>query len=74
MDIEEKYVVYEFGKIMDGTKHLSLIKVSFKGMVINSFDTEKDAIQTLIDDKLIYTDFAILKQVFIRKDLNYGEF
>lgn len=68
MDILKKYVVYELNQIMGSEKHLSLERVRFKGFSAIGFDTEEDAIQALIDEKKIYQDYVILKQVFIREE------
>lgn len=65
MDIDIKYVVYELNRVMGSEQHLALEKVVFNGWVSNSFDTEEEAIQALIDFTDYYADFVILKQVFI---------
>lgn len=66
MDIVKKYVVYELNRVMGSEKHLALEKVEFKGWIGNSFDTEEEAIQALIDNEKNYEDYVILKQVSIR--------
>jgi hypothetical protein len=66
METQKSYIVYELNKIMDSEKHLSLEKVNFSGFVSNNFDTEEDAIQALINDKMFYENYVILKQVIIR--------
>lgn len=66
MDILNKYVVYELNRVMASEKHLALEKVEFKGWVSNSFDTEEEAIQALINDDRQYEEYVILKQVYIR--------
>jgi hypothetical protein len=65
MNIHEKYVVYELNNIMGNERHKSLEKVGFSGFKQNNFETEKDAIQALIDDEKTYEDYVILKQVYI---------
>jgi len=65
MNILEKHVVYKLNKVMGNKDHLALEKVDFKGKS-NSFDSEKEAIQSLIDDEKTYEDYVILKTVFIR--------
>lgn len=67
MEIHEKYVVYELNSVMGSKDHLALQKVQFSGYMANSFSSEKDAIQGLVDDGRIYEDFVILKQVYITK-------
>jgi len=65
MNIHKSYVVYNTRWIMGNEEHLSLSKVEFKGWKQNSFETEEEAIQTLIDDDLTYQDYLILRQVYI---------
>jgi hypothetical protein len=65
MDIHIKYVVYELNNIMGNTEHQSLSEITFDGYVRNSFDTEEEAIQALVDDESMYVDFIILKQVHL---------
>jgi len=65
MDIHKKYVVYELNKVMGSESHLALEKVNFKGWKSNSFDTEEEAIQALVDDEKTYEDFVILRQIHI---------
>ena len=66
MEISKKYVVYELNKLLESS-NLTLEKVDFNGWVTNSFDTEEEAIQALINDNKIYSDYYILREVFIRK-------
>jgi hypothetical protein len=65
MEISKKYVVYELNKLLESS-NLTLERVEFKGWVTNSFDTEEEAIQALINDNKIYCDYYILKEIFIR--------
>ena len=65
MKITEHYVVYNLNQVLDSKYHLALEKVDFEGWVTNSFQTEKEAIDALVKDKKHYTDFVILKQLFI---------
>jgi hypothetical protein len=65
MEIRKKYVVYELNNVMGSEKHKALQKVEFLGWKTNSFDTEDEAIQALIDDTKTYEDFIILKEVYI---------
>ena len=67
MEVTKKYVVYEFSKIMN-TKQLSLEEVNFKGPTRNWFDSEFDAIQALVKDERLYTDYVILCQVRIHPE------
>jgi len=64
MNICTKFVVYELFGIM-GSEHCALHLVEFRGWVSNSFETEEDAIQALITDNKLYTDYVILKKVYI---------
>lgn len=66
MKIEKSYVVYELNEVMASKKHLALEKVEFNGVVFNSFDSEADAIQALLDDKKTWRNYVILPQIFIR--------
>lgn len=60
-----KYVVYRLTGIM-GTDNCSLVKVDFPLWYVNNgFDSEEDAIKALEDLEETYTDFVILKQVYI---------
>ena len=68
MEIVEKYKVYELNNVMGSPKHKSLEEVEFKGWKSNSFDTEKEAIEAILEDEKTYEDYIILKTVFIRHD------
>ncbi len=61
MNIYTKFVVYELFGIM-GSEHCALHEVEFRRRA-NGFDTEEDAIQALIEDEKIFTDYIILKKV-----------
>jgi hypothetical protein len=65
MDIHKKYVVYELNNVMGSSQHKALEEVEFKGWRQNSFNTEEEAIQALIDDEMTYIDYVILRQVYI---------
>ena len=72
MIIKEKYVIYELNSVMmykdpDCTRK-TLSKLEFPFLIGNEFDTEKDAIQALIDTKKTYTNYVILKEVTIYED------
>ena len=68
MEIEIKYVVYSLNKVMGSKDHMALEAVDFKGWVSNNFETEEDAIKSLVKDEKVYTDYVILKQVFLRTE------
>ena len=68
MEIVEKYKVYELNNVMGSPKHKALEEVEFKGWKPNSFDTEKEAIEAILEDEKTYEDYIILKTVFIRHD------
>lgn len=65
LEISEKYVVYELNNIMGNERHKSLQKVDFNGWKQNSFESEKEAIEALIEDKKTYKEYVILKEVYI---------
>lgn len=65
MNIVKKFVVFGFNKVMGSEKHIALEKVEFRGWKTNSFDTEDEAIEALIEDGKTYEDFVILREVFI---------
>lgn len=65
MNIRKKYVIYEFNNVMGSEKHKALEKVELKGWKVNSFDTEEEAIQALINDEKTYEDYVILMEVYI---------
>ena len=64
MKVSKKYVVYQLVPLLN-TDNLTLKKVNFKGLVSNSFDSEEEAIQALIDDGKLYHDYTILREVYI---------
>jgi len=64
MDINKQFVVYELISIM-GSDQKSLKKVKFKGWKQNSFESEDEAIQALVDDKLTYQNYVILREIYI---------
>lgn len=65
MNIIKEYVVYKLSNLL-GSDELCLKIVEFKGYQNNSFDTEEEAIEALIEDKRTYNEYIILKQVYIR--------
>jgi hypothetical protein len=65
MGININYVVYELNNVMGSEKHKALQKVDFKGFKQNSFSTEEEAIQAIVDDGKYYEDLLIIKQVYI---------
>ena len=65
MKITKKYVVYELNRVMGSEKHLALEKVVFNGWKSNSFETEEEAIQALVDDERKYENYIILRSVLI---------
>ena len=66
MEAKKYFVVYELNRILGSEQHLALEKVEFKGFVSNSFDTEEQACQALLNDKKFWNDYIILPQFFIR--------
>ena len=65
MNANKKYVIYELNNVMDSQRHKALEKVELSGFKSNSFETEEEAIQALIDEEKKYEDFVILTNVFI---------
>ncbi len=65
MEIRKKYVVYSLNHATGSQRDKSLSKVEFLGWQGNSFDTEDEAIQALIDDNRTYEDFLIIREVLI---------
>lgn len=65
MEVSESYVIFELNQIMGNNEHLSLKKVDF--LPFNNFDTEKEAIEALIENNKTFENFLILKQIFITK-------
>jgi hypothetical protein len=67
MDIRKKYVIYELNNVMGNDNYKALSEVEFTGDCwrSNSFNTEEDAIQALIDENLTYVDYVILRQIYI---------
>lgn len=65
MDIHKKYVVYKLNNVMGSNQHKALEEVEFKEWRQNTFDTEEEAMQALIDDEMTYVDYVILRQVYI---------
>lgn len=64
MDVIKKYSVYEMNNVMGSKKHKALQKVEFED-VSNNFDTEDEAIQALLNDRMHYEDYVILRIIFI---------
>lgn len=73
MEIRKKYVVYGLRNILE-TNALALVEIEFDRYMINSFDTEEEAIQALIEDEKTYQEYLILPNIYIRKDTNFGFF
>jgi len=65
MGVNKKFVVYELNNIMGNERHKSLEKVEFKGWRQNSFDTEEEAIQALVEDEKHYEEYLIIRSIYI---------
>ena len=65
MDVRKKYVVYQLNEVMGSKEHKALEKIDFKGWKLNSFDTEDEAVQAMIDDGKTYQDFIIVREFYI---------
>lgn len=65
MEISKRYVIYKLNRVLGSPEHLALEKIEFDGWVRNSFDTEKEAIQALIDNEKTFNDYVILKQIHL---------
>lgn len=66
MTVYKKFVVYELNNVMQSERHKALNEVVFTFRT-NGFDTEEEAIQALIADKLIYEECLILCKVYINE-------
>lgn len=67
LTVSKKYVVYCLNTMLEGSVHKALEKIDFKSWIINSFETEEDAIQALIDDEKLFTNYVILRQIYISR-------
>ena len=65
MNVNKKYVIYELNSVMGCEKHKALERVILSGYKTNGFETEDEAIISLIEDEKTYKDFVILKEVYI---------
>lgn len=65
MNVNKEYVIYELNNVMGSQQHKALEKVELNGCKPNSFETEDEAIQALIDDEKYYQDYVILRQVYL---------
>lgn len=65
LKIKKKYVIYELNNILGNDKHQSLQKLEFKSWTNNNFNTEEEAIQALVNNKLLYENYIILRSIFI---------
>jgi len=65
MNVNKQYVIYELNNVMGSQQHKALEKVELSGWKSNSFETEDEAIQALIDDEKTCEDFVILREVYI---------
>lgn len=65
MNINKNYVVYILNNVLGSNTHKALEPITFNGFKINSFKTEEEAIQALVDDERTYEDFMILLEIYI---------
>ncbi len=65
MTIIEQYSVYTLNTLLGNKENLVLEKAKFKTNRDNRFDSEKEAIEALAEDKMMWQDYVILKQVYI---------
>ena len=65
MRISKKYVIYKLNNIMGNQQHISLELLHLNGFKSNSFETEDEAIQVLIENNRTYKNYVILRQVYI---------
>lgn len=66
MEIIKTYVIYKIKNLLGSKENQILQKFDFENAISNNFDSEEKAIQALIDSKQTFTDFYILKEIFIR--------
>ena len=63
--ISKRYAVYKLNNVLGSGQHKALEKVKFRNK-LNSFETEDEAIQALIDDERIaFEPYIILLEVEI---------
>jgi hypothetical protein len=65
MDIHINYVIHEKVTLLGNSDYLGLRKVVFNGWQSNKFKTEEEAIAFLVSEEMTYTDYVILKEVYI---------
>ncbi len=65
MNVHKKYVVFELSPLMGSDTYNSLVRTQFKGWLQNSFDSEEEAVQALIDNEMEYQKYYILKEILI---------
>lgn len=65
MNIKEYYKVYTLNPLLGNRENLSLEEVQFKGSQSNHFNSEKEAVETMIKDEMCWQDYVILKHVYI---------
>lgn len=64
IEVTKTYSIYLLNSLLDNNKHLSLQRVEFP-RERNYFDTEEEAVKTLIKYKEFYDDYLIIPSVRI---------
>ena len=65
MTIREQYSVYTLNTLLGNKENLVLEEAKFKTNRDNRFDSEKEAIEALAEDEMMWQNYVILKQVYI---------
>lgn len=68
MEVNARYVIYKLIETSqpEGVDLISLEKVFFDSWIDNSFLTEEEAVKALIEDNRKYTEYVILKSIYIK--------
>lgn len=64
MEATKKYVVYELNRVMGSESHMALKEVKFP-KTLNAFDSEEEAIQALIENKMTWVHYLIIPRIYI---------
>lgn len=68
MKINKKYKVYRLNNVMGSSEHKALEEAQFDGYKANSFDTEEEAVEALVEDEKTWDEYIILPTVFIEEN------
>lgn len=65
MEVNIKYVVYEYRTIMNNKEHLALNKVEFESLYCNSFETKEEAVKALVEHDMCYQNYVIMEEYYL---------